>query len=985
MMHSSHGPRSRSRDKNASTVGSPDRAPLLTVEPNDDGFDPSLPRTPRSPRSPRRGGQRNGIVRKGLVCSIFIVAATVIFCLYVDKENILRLAERSNSLIRKKGENLSRPLAPGLEGEIEVTDAGTVVDEEVTENVERVDNYSSESQLDTNVQDGEMISDETFDENAGHESDETVGEDMDSEEAIGEDVESVEKQPENDNDTGNEEAPSTVVTESAPNNDEEDETVIYEMTSTDVDAQVAQLKNTAVTKQNTEVSVVEVIDTRPNLVLHIGPQKTGSTTLQEAWASANELYHTLEEDHYSYHFINPHRGFFDCDVISGGYYNCKSTEMIKNTISEAKSRHNHLLMSDENLDERFVAPLREVIDDADWNVKVVVVYRRIHEWLVSWYNQINKSTNKDAKGGFLIDEHGNPYREQHTHWPEDGGQHVPTFSAWYKSFTAAFKKTDLISHHNSVSFMRAYKEVFDNVVVYNMHEEGDLVTNFMCNVVPDATKCCNQLRGGVVKVPRANGSINLDYDIIAVEAKERGLLMNGISRKAAVAEVTNYVQLFNPTIPRRCDSNVIDEIRSWLVDSEAYMFSDSWTDAKNDDLCEVFESYLDKGLLCDVDLDVIFADPNWIAFFEAHHNPASEKRKNHLVLHVGPQKTGSSTLQAAWDIMYRNSMDRDNYNYKHITPEDHDFSCDVGPWGGFKSCEASESLKTLIKSTAKAGRNLLLSDENLDDRFAATLRGVIDDDQWIVTVVVVYRRIHEWLVSWYNQIHKTTNLDSKGNVLIDKNGNPYRQEHVHWPSQGGRRVPLFSEWYFEFIYYWDQTKLVEKHRSVDFYNIYAKLFDDVIVYDMHADGDLVTNFMCEIIPQADHSCIQLQEHKIALPTVNPSVNLDHDILAVAAHEQGYIHGKITRREAVDAVAKHVKATGKKLPQKCNDSIINQMYDWLERSEKYMFADEWTEERNAAMNESFQTDLAKGKLCDVDVEEIFKDEEWIHFFNSVGKW
>jgi hypothetical protein len=199
-----------------------------------------------------------------------------------------------------------------------------------------------------------------------------------------------------------------------------------------------------------------------------------------------------------------------------------------------------------------------------------------------------------------------------------------------------WEPSELVSNHHSISFMNAYKPLFDNVVVYNMHQEGDLVQNFMCDVVPDANHCCNRLKNGALNIPRANGSIKLSHQILAVEARERGLLMDSLTRKEVVYSIGQYVKNNKIVLPRVCDTDVINEIRTWLMDSEQYVFKETWTDDKSKNLGDVFESYLDKGKLCDVDIESVFNDPHWVHFFEHLDN------RPHLVLHVGPQKTGVS-------------------------------------------------------------------------------------------------------------------------------------------------------------------------------------------------------------------------------------------------------------------------------------------------------------------------------------------------------
>lgn len=354
----------------------------------------------------------------------------------------------------------------------------------------------------------------------------------------------------------------------------------------------------------------------------------------------------------------------------------------------------------------------------------------------------------------------------------------------------------------------------------------------------------------------------------------------------------------------------------------------------------------------------------------------------HLYLHVGPQKTGSSTLQYSWDQLGPALLE-DNYNYKHVMPEDSDFDCEVGPWGTFINCRASQQLKDLIEKSKEEGKNLLLSDENLDHRFAQPLRDVIDDTEWQVTVIVMYRRIHEWLVSWYNQINKTTNRGVNGTVLFDENGIPYREKHKYWPDQGGIHVPSFSSWYQQYTHYWDTTELVSKHRSIAFYNTYKPLFGNVLVYNIHQEGGLVVNFMCGVIQDSPTACDQVRSPDWKFPKMNPSVNLNHDILAVHAYDQGLVKKSLSRKEVVDAVAQFMTESDKILPLKCDNDTINQIGDWLVDSEMNVLGKSWHPSMEADLRVMYESYVVAGEICDVDFEVLLGDEDWTQFFKSLG--
>jgi len=717
-----------------------------------------------------------------------------------------------------------------------------------------------------------------------------------------------------------------------------------------------------------------------NLVLHIGPQKTGSTTLQEAWTYPyGILSKPLKKDNYRYEFIHRKSGYFDCDMTPfGGLRNCESSPKLKHLIHATKNAGQNLLLSDENLGNEFSTALRDVVDDNDWDVTVIVVYRRIHQWLISWYDQINKTTNKDSKGNILFDKNGNTYRKEHTIWPDEGGSHIPTFSSWYKKFTRGRDKSQLVSRHRSIEFMDAYKPYFSNIVVHNMHQDGDLMTNFMCDSFPDANHCCNRLKNQSQGLRRDNQSVNLNYDILAVKARESGALMTRLSRKDTVAAIEMYTKETGKKIPLVCDSGVIDEIKNWLLDSEKAMFHETWSDQKTSDLKDVFDSYLENGKLCDIDFDEVFRDKEWMAFFKLLDN------RPHLILHVGPQSTGSKTLQHVWDApdKLRSFLRKDNFDYHYINPHRGMFDCGV-EGDTLIGCQASNKLLQILAKASAQGKNLILSDENLGERFSGTLRNAIDDKRFRVKVVVMYRRIHQWLPRWYSLINKTTNMDPKGKFLRDENGAPTRQPHTHWPSEGGVHIPNFSDWYRKFAHGLDSTKLALSHRSIVFKNAYEPYFDHIEVFDVDQEGDLVTNFMCQMIPEASKTCNRLKQGSIDLAIENASEKVELDILSVQAYEYGLIDEKVSRPVVVSEVRKHVQNSGAVLPRRCDNEVIDQIRDWLLESEKLLFPDSWSPNASEALEKKFNSDSSTGELCDIDIEKVLGDEGWVNFFASLG--
>jgi hypothetical protein len=415
-----------------------------------------------------------------------------------------------------------------------------------------------------------------------------------------------------------------------------------------------------------------------------------------------------------------------------------------------------------------------------------------------------------------------------------------------------------------------------------------------------------------------------------------------------------------------------------LIGSEKFLFQDGWTEQTTQDLNKTFDAYIEKGKLCDVDLEQVFGNKRWVDFFTSLDNRPT------LVLHVGPQKTASTTLQNAWasPAELLDLLKQDNFAYAKITPEKGMFECGLENGKKYAGCQATDKLKKTIRDASQIGHNLILSDENLDEVYAPTLRQVIPDKDFKVKVVVVYRQIHEWVTSWYSQINKSTNKDQDGNVLIDENGHLYREEHIHFPDHGGAYIPPFSQWYKDFVKAFKVEDLARQHPSIHFKDVYEPLFDDVEIFSMNQPGDLVTNFMCKMIPEAKQSCAALRKGR-ELPVDNASVNLDYDIVAVAAYEGGFVRKDITRSILRKAVEFFVERKQKVLPQTCDEEVKQHLRKWLFDSERSMFPNDWDTKKEETLGHLFDEYVATGKLCNVDVDSILADDEWVLYFKSLN--
>jgi hypothetical protein len=163
-------------------------------------------------------------------------------------------------------------------------------------------------------------------------------------------------------------------------------------------------------------------NTKPTLLLHVGPHKTSTTFLQ---CVLTNMMDTLALDNYVYFG----RHFASClkneDLVDEATLNSSPDFLFErgpgrdlfstkaafsptflNALRETHSQGKNAILMDEGFN-RFTEEQTQLIMDefsANWNVKLIMNYRRLYEILPSYYNQ----QNKPIKG------HSNP---SYSLWP----------------------------------------------------------------------------------------------------------------------------------------------------------------------------------------------------------------------------------------------------------------------------------------------------------------------------------------------------------------------------------------------------------------------------------------------------------------------------------------------------------------------------------------------------------------------------------------
>jgi hypothetical protein len=382
-------------------------------------------------------------------------------------------------------------------------------------------------------------------------------------------------------------------------------------------------------------------------------------------------------------------------------------------------------------------------------------------------------------------------------------------------------------------------------------------------------------------------------------------------------------------------------------------------------------------------------------------NSSNMNKKPLFVLHIGPPKTGTTTLQCELGPKY-NDLLQENFYYLGFyyppmcgLPINHrveGFSDATRPvllncYAHREGCDLDkhwQDFASILESHKE--HNVIMSDEMFDEHFGQ------DDVQrfakllqphWDVRILYTYRHFYSFLPSLYHQ---------GNNPYATNPGIPYAVEKTMWPKDGGFKIRSFQDGNYFYI---------EEDMTRFFY--WANAFGNVRVFNMQNTngGDYLPAFLCTMIPEAKSLCQQSQIEVSSSSDSHNSNNsaskyLHYDMLAVAAHEQGLLdHTDMTREMVRDAVQLYCEA-------KKWTSIDDFPLDCLSDSKMDSFLDESLRQASilqpyfanpresssgvsleAEIRTGFQDFREKKMFCSVDAERALEEEHWRQFFLNIN--
>ena len=280
---------------------------------------------------------------------------------------------------------------------------------------------------------------------------------------------------------------------------------------------------------------------KPYMIIHVGPPKTGTTTLQFA-LSKLEGKGILKRDHYNYdetgvlgsvmdhkcHVqlvqVREHHNGTDANDLGDVLRQVECWKTALDQLEPYKNNHTNLIGSAEPWSTThstvYTKSARTQMVDwesihltlsQDWNIVVVFGYRRVPEWMASRHQQRYRWM---------------PHKPVLNSWPTKRKApgaikplKLPTTHQELKSYLYLFRYSNSLKEEMERQPHLSY-------AILNMHRTDlNFVSTFVCDILPNALNTCQYVEKNPEEFQGvANPSQSTFYDAIACEAAFTGLI-----------------------------------------------------------------------------------------------------------------------------------------------------------------------------------------------------------------------------------------------------------------------------------------------------------------------------------------------------------------------------------------------------------------------------------------------------------------------------
>jgi hypothetical protein len=387
---------------------------------------------------------------------------------------------------------------------------------------------------------------------------------------------------------------------------------------------------------------------KPYFVIHVGPPKTATTTLQEELHRWNSV--LRQQDNYTYAGKVLQRGKrrqkqsaiwkglqLQCQeqvyqsrvsIILSNKNTTNTPICWKNFVQELQRlRGQSIVVSDEvysfkwgNFGQDSLSPwdwvsLQEALAK-EWNIKLVIAYRRLYEWLPS----VKQQTDRWA-----------PSKRALNHWPGDGGRAIQPLTEYLRQQPSVHPKSTVkASFLFTDQLLDKFKEqVSANVTaqlqILNVHdavESESVRTTFLCHVLPTATRACATSRHDdqtTTQQTRSNPQQTVFYDVLVTAAAARGWIhIAHYKRHDVVLAAAQYqqktLQLTDREFAMTCPTeNELEALLHASLAAEAAVLPVHA--ARQQEEAHQHDFWTKRHRFCWIETDAVLALTEWKTFF----------------------------------------------------------------------------------------------------------------------------------------------------------------------------------------------------------------------------------------------------------------------------------------------------------------------------------------------------------------------------------
>ena len=368
----------------------------------------------------------------------------------------------------------------------------------------------------------------------------------------------------------------------------------------------------------------------------------------------------------------------------------------------------------------------------------------------------------------------------------------------------------------------------------------------------------------------------------------------------------------------------------------------------------------------------------------SNNKDSSHDSKTTALIHMGPHKTGSSSLQILTET-FMNELKEDGYhlpfdwakNYTKVgwNNQVHFASCFLqdNPYAGPVKITYPCNPELLHAATeiGAEGKSMLVSTESFahtKDKGQKILAAYLKDFDQVV-VVLFYRRYFEWLTSLINEQWKTRKFGDEFEFkwetsIVDQIQTMMIDENL-----------IFREYFGGTHDVYVLNGMLRKH------------FENVEVVNMHNEKDNNEEFFCEVLPNANRTC-EAAKGRAKEIAANPSKDLIWGDLAYKATKQGMVQIQNDQQmtQVTNAVQNHqlktLGLTRDNLPLTCPSSeALDHLLSVSLMMEESFFPEFY---ESPLGEESLRASFKKYseiKSCTINADEALRDAVWIDFFKN----